>query len=116
MGVLANHVPSIEQLKPGLVEVIEESGGSKQFFRTSSINHSYPFTSLIIIRIVSGGFAVVQPGSTMSINAVEGYAIEDFSAEAVRSQISEAQKIASGSGSEIDIAEAKIELEVSIGV
>lgn len=32
MGVLANHVPSIEQLKPGLVEVIEESG-SKQFFR-----------------------------------------------------------------------------------
>jgi hypothetical protein len=35
MGVLANHVPSIEQLKPGLVEIIEESGGSKQFFRTS---------------------------------------------------------------------------------
>ena len=32
MGVLANHVPSIEQLKPGLVEVIEEAGGSKQFF------------------------------------------------------------------------------------
>lgn len=34
MGVLANHVPSIEQLKPGLVEVVEESAGSKQFFRT----------------------------------------------------------------------------------
>jgi len=34
MGVLASHVPSIEQLKPGLVEVIEESGGSKQFFCT----------------------------------------------------------------------------------
>jgi len=33
MGILAQHVPSIEQLKPGLVEVIEESGGSKQFFR-----------------------------------------------------------------------------------
>jgi len=33
MGILANHVPSIEQLKPGLVEIIEESGGSKQFFR-----------------------------------------------------------------------------------
>lgn len=33
MGVLANHVPSIEQLKPGLIEVIEESGGTKQFFR-----------------------------------------------------------------------------------
>lgn len=38
MGVLANHVPSIEQLKPGLVEVIEESGGSKQFFRRSPLS------------------------------------------------------------------------------
>ena len=32
--------------------------------------------------------------------------------KAVRSQITEAQKIAGGSGSEQDIAEAKIELEV----
>jgi hypothetical protein len=62
MGVLANHVPSIEQLKPGLVEVIEEAGGNKQFF-------------------LSGGFAVVQPGSQLSINAVEGYPLEDFSAD-----------------------------------
>jgi len=35
MGVLANHVPSIEQLKPGVVEVVtEEAGGNKSFFRT----------------------------------------------------------------------------------
>ncbi|KAL8338379.1 hypothetical protein RB598_006985 [Gaeumannomyces tritici] len=93
MGVLANHVPSMEQLKPGLVEVIEESGGSKQFF-------------------LSGGFAIVQPNSHMSINAVEGFPLEDFSADAVKAQIAEAQKVASGSGSELDIAEAKIELEV----
>jgi F-type H+-transporting ATPase subunit delta len=93
MGVLANHVPSIEQLKPGLIEVIEESGGAKQFF-------------------VSGGFATVQPNSALSINAVEAYPLEDFSAEAIRAQIAEAQKVASGSGSEQDIAEAKIELEV----
>ncbi|KAL8999707.1 MAG: hypothetical protein Q9169_001524 [Polycauliona sp. 2 TL-2023] len=108
MGVLANHVPSIEQLKPGLVEIIEESGGSKQFF-------------------LSGGFAIVQPDSQLSINAVEGFPLEDFSSEemkimvdtllkailqAVRSQITEAQKISSGGGSEQDIAEAKIELEV----
>ena len=37
MGVLANHVPSIEQLRPGLVEVIEGSGSSKQFFRTYAL-------------------------------------------------------------------------------
>ena len=51
----------------------------------------------------------------MSINAVEGYPLEDFSADAIRSQIAEAQKVANGSGSEQDIAEAKIELEVSLG-
>lgn len=33
--------------------------------------------------------------------------------QSVRSQITEAQKIAGGNGSEQDIAEAKIELEVS---
>jgi len=42
MGVLASHVPSIEQLRPGLVEVIEESAGSKQFFRTSHFAHLGP--------------------------------------------------------------------------
>lgn len=67
----------------------------------------------IAILTVSGGFAVVQPNSALSINAVEAYPLEDFSAEAVRAQISEAQKVASGSGSEQDIAEAKIELEAS---
>ncbi|SPQ22439.1 a897e28f-7444-4060-a1f9-f3016d9a577d [Thermothielavioides terrestris] len=93
MGILANHVPSIEQLKPGVVEIIEESGSSKKFF-------------------LSGGFAIVQPKSALSITAVEGYPLEDFSAEAVKAQIAEAQKVASGNGSEQDIAEAKIELEV----
>ncbi|KAK0621364.1 ATP synthase delta chain mitochondrial precursor [Bombardia bombarda] len=93
MGVLANHVPTIEQLKPGLVEVIEENGASKQFF-------------------LSGGFAVVQPNSNMSINAPEGYTLEDFSPEAVKAQIAEATKVVNGGGSELDIAEAKIELEV----
>jgi hypothetical protein len=40
--------------------------------------------------------------------------LEDFSIENVRSQLAEAQKIASGNGSEQDIAEAKIEIEVRI--
>ncbi|KAK2747503.1 delta subunit of the central stalk of mitochondrial F1F0 ATP synthase, atp16 [Myotisia sp. PD_48] len=93
MGILSSHVPSIEQLRPGIIEIIEESGSSKKFF-------------------LAGGFAVVQPDSTLNINAVEGFPLENFSAEAVRSQIAEAQKAATGNGSEKDIAEAKIELEV----
>lgn len=58
----------------------------------------------------------MQPNSTMSINAPEGYPLEDFSADAIKNQIAEAQKVANGSGSEQDIAEAKIELEVRSSV
>merc|ERR1712144_174920 len=90
--VVQVNIPA-ESGEMGLVEIIEEAGGSKQFF-------------------LSGGFATVQPDSQLSINAVEGFPLEDFSAEAVRNQIQEAQKVAGGSGSEQDIAEAKIELEV----
>lgn len=61
---------------------------------------------------MSGGFATVQPNSVLSINAVEGFPLEDFSADAIKNQIAEATKVANGSGSEQDIAEAKIELEV----
>lgn len=32
MGILANHVPSIEQLNPGVVEVIESAEVTKKFF------------------------------------------------------------------------------------
>ncbi len=65
-----------------------------------------------MLSTVSGGFAIVQPNSQLSINAVEGFPLEDFSADNVRAQIAEAQKVANGNGSEQEIAEAKIELEV----
>jgi F-type H+-transporting ATPase subunit delta len=61
---------------------------------------------------VSGGFATVQPGNLLSINAVEAYTLEDFAPEAIRSGLAEAQKVANGGGSEEEVAEAKIELEV----
>ena len=32
MGILANHVPSIEALRPGVVEVVESGNSSKKFF------------------------------------------------------------------------------------
>ena len=55
MGVLANHVPSIEQLKPGLVEIIEESGGSKQFFRTFDVYIPILWASKSTIGYVKAG-------------------------------------------------------------
>jgi F-type H+-transporting ATPase subunit delta len=37
MGILANHVPAIEPLKPGVIEVIESAGQSKKWFGASTI-------------------------------------------------------------------------------
>lgn len=93
MGVLANHVPVIEQLKPGVVTVIEEGGATKQFF-------------------LAGGFAYMLPNNTMDVAAIEGAPIEDFSADAIKNLLAEAQKVAAGSGSEQEVAEAKIEVDV----
>ncbi|KAG5639128.1 hypothetical protein H0H81_006717 [Sphagnurus paluster] len=93
MGILANHVPSIEALRPGVVEVIEASGGSKKWFTSS-------------------GFATVHPNNRLTINVVEAAPLENFSLEAVRNNLQEALKVASGSGSEADKMEARIEADV----
>jgi F-type H+-transporting ATPase subunit delta len=93
MGILANHVPSIEPLRPGLVEVIESVGSSKKWF-------------------VSGGFATVHPNNKLTINAIEAAPLEDFSSEAVRANLQEAQKVLGGNGSEEDKAEARVEADV----
>ncbi|GAA5902092.1 hypothetical protein JCM5296_006602 [Sporobolomyces johnsonii] len=117
LGVLANHVPSIESLKPGVLEVIEGSANeSKKWF-------------------VSGGFANVHPNNTLTINAVEAYPLDAFSPEvrylssrrssdrsliiprtfspqAIRSGLAEAQRVAAGNGTEEEKAEAQIEVQV----
>lgn len=36
MGVLANHVPTIQQLKPGVVEVMDGGNETKSFFGMTS--------------------------------------------------------------------------------
>jgi len=93
MGILANHVPSIEALRPGVVEVIETSGTSKKWFTSS-------------------GFATVHPNNKLTINVVEAAPLESFSTEAVRTNLQEALKAAAGAGSEVDKAEARVEADV----
>ncbi|KIM83247.1 hypothetical protein PILCRDRAFT_819488 [Piloderma croceum F 1598] len=93
MGILANHVPSIEPLRPGVVEVIESSNASKKWF-------------------ISGGFATVHPNNKLTINVVEAAPLEDFSSEAIRANLQEALKVVAGNGSEDDKMEARIEADV----
>ncbi|KAF9094120.1 delta subunit of the central stalk of mitochondrial F1F0 ATP synthase, atp16 [Mortierella sp. GBA35] len=92
MGILASHVPSIEQLRPGVVEVLE-AAGSKKFF-------------------VSGGFATMNPDSSLNINAVEAFPVEEFSAETVRHNLAEAQRLSNSAATEEEKLAAKIEVEV----
>lgn len=92
LGILASHVPSVEELRPGLLEVID-SAGSKKWF-------------------VSGGFATIHPNNRLTVNAVEAYSLDQFSPEAVRQGLSEAQRVAGGSGSPEEKAEAEVKVEV----
>ncbi|WFD44875.1 delta subunit of the central stalk of mitochondrial F1F0 ATP synthase, atp16 [Malassezia psittaci] len=93
LGILASHVPSIEALRPGLVEVIEASGTAKRFF-------------------VSSGFATIHPNNQLTLNAVEAYSMDAFSPEAVKQGLADAQRVVSGSGSAEEKAAAEIEVEV----
>lgn len=38
LNSLANHVPSVEALKPGVLEVLEGAGESKKWFGTYSVS------------------------------------------------------------------------------
>lgn len=67
MGILSAHVPSVEELKPGLLEVVESSGTKRWF--------------------VSGGFATVHPNNKLTINAIEAYNLDQFSPEVSRMKV-----------------------------
>ncbi|KAI8924078.1 F1 complex, delta/epsilon subunit of ATPase [Entophlyctis helioformis] len=91
MGILANHVPTIAQLKPGVIEVIGNDKTEKFF--------------------VSGGFAIVNPDSTLNINAVEAYPIAELDIEAAKRALGEVNKKLA-TGSEEDKITARIQAEL----
>ncbi|WVR04958.1 hypothetical protein IAU60_001970 [Kwoniella sp. DSM 27419] len=98
MGILANHVATVEALRAGVIEVIESEGQpSKKWF-------------------VSSGFATVHGNNTLSINAVEAYPLDQFSAENIRSALADANRVLSSSAPESEKAEARIEVEVFEGL
>lgn len=80
MGILANHVPSIEAIRPGLVEVIESNGTSKKFFGTLNRFYGGKYTDITLL--ASGGFATVHPNNKLTINVIEAAPLDDFSPEA----------------------------------
>ncbi|CAI5443461.1 unnamed protein product [Caenorhabditis angaria] len=93
VGVLANHVPTIGVLKPGVVQVTDNEGGVQRVF-------------------VSSGTLSVNIDGSCQVLAEEVLKIEDIDETAARNELEAAQK-ASGEGSEVAKAEAQIRVEVA---
>ena len=54
----------------------------------------------------------MNPDSSLNINAIEAFPVEEFSAEAVRTGLAEAQRLANSSATEEEKVAAKVEVEV----
>jgi F-type H+-transporting ATPase subunit delta len=61
---------------------------------------------------VSGGFAVINPDSSLNINAVEAVPVEQLDVEAARRALADAQKRAERATSDKDKVAAEVEAEV----
>ncbi|GJQ13965.1 hypothetical protein GpartN1_g5756.t1 [Galdieria partita] len=91
MGVLPQHVPTVAQLKPGVVTVIEDGKEDKYF--------------------VSSGFAFVTKDRT-DILAVEAVRLEDLDKEAVQRGLNECESAVNSASDEVSQAIAQIGVEV----
>eukprot|EP00842_Homolaphlyctis_polyrhiza_P005413 jgi/Hompol1/5873/HPOL_000123-RA len=91
MGILAGHVATLAQLRPGVIEFFGAEKNEKFF--------------------VSGGFAVVNPDSTLNINAIEAVPLSDLDFEAAKRALEDASKRLT-TGSEEDKVVAKIQHEL----
>ncbi|CAD7702047.1 unnamed protein product [Ostreobium quekettii] len=96
-GVMPGHVPTVAQLRPGIVAVHKEMDKDvKKYF-------------------VSSGFAFVHADSTADVCAVEAVQVEDLDPEAVKAGLAEyTAKLGAlqGKGDDYEIAAAQIGLEV----
>ncbi|CCK72506.1 F1F0 ATP synthase subunit delta KNAG_0K01440 [Huiozyma naganishii CBS 8797] len=92
IGVLANHIPTVEQLSPGIVEILEQGKSPNKYF-------------------ISGGFATMQPDSTLCVTAVEAFPLESFSPDNVSSLLSKAKNELNSQDERV-ATEAKIQVHV----
>lgn len=92
MGILPGHVPTIAELKPGIMSV-HEGSDVKQYF-------------------VSGGFAFVHANSVADITAVDASPLDWFDPEEVKKGLAEYSQKAGTANTELEKAEAQIGVQV----
>ena len=97
IGILANHVPILAALKPGVVTVHENEGPSKKFF-------------------VSSGSVAVNPDSSVQLLAEEAFPLDALDLKAAQDQLAESQRLLASASSEKDKAHAQISVETAEAV
>lgn len=83
MGILAGHIPSILQLRPGALVVIPEGNGATTGNKGEAKEDIF---------FASGGFVTVNPDSTVQIAALEAVKLEEVSRERVEVGLKDAQE------------------------
>jgi len=98
-GAMPGHVPTVAQLRPGVITIHNEMDKDIEKY------------------FVSSGYAFVHADSTTDIVAVEAFKLDEFDTDAVRAGLQEyTAKLASlqggGKGDDYEIAAAQIGVEV----
>lgn len=93
-GAMASHVPTISELKPGVVAVQESAGGALTKY------------------FIPGGFASISSDSKLRVSTLECAAIEDIDAEAVKTGLAQYQAAYAAATDDLAKAEAEIGVEV----
>ena len=96
-GVMPGHVPTVAQLRPGVLTVHTELDKSVSKF------------------FVSAGFAFVHPDSTAEVCAVEAVPVADLDPDAVRAGLADhTARLAAlqAKGDDLEIAAAQVGVEV----
>ena len=92
-GILPGHVPTVSQLRPGVVSVHLNDKDVKKYF-------------------VSSGFAFVHADSTADICAIEAVPVEQLDGDAVRKGLAEHQAKFTNAKDDFEKANAQIGIDV----
>ncbi|XP_068650524.1 ATP synthase subunit delta', mitochondrial-like [Aristolochia californica] len=92
MGVLPGHVPTIAELKPGVLSVLEGNEITKYF--------------------ISSGFAFIHANSVTDVVAVEALPLDRFDQSSVQKGLADFTQKLSTASTDLEKAEAQIGVEV----
>lgn len=92
-GILPGHVPTVSQLRPGVVSVHVNDKDVKKYF-------------------VSSGFAFVHADSTADICAIEAVPVEQLDPEAVKKGLADFTAKFAGAKDDFEKAQAQIGIDV----